>query len=51
MLLWGVCTGDLLWGVNLLWGGNVAPGRECCSGEGMLLWGVCTGDLLWRKKS
>ncbi|HON45253.1 MAG TPA: hypothetical protein PLR86_07935 [Planctomycetota bacterium] len=23
----------------MLWGGNVALGRECCSGEGMLLWG------------
>jgi len=23
----------------LLWGGNVALGRECCSGEAILLWG------------
>jgi len=37
-LLWGICSGelDLLWGVELFWGGNVALG----SGELDLLWGV-----------
>jgi len=33
----------------LLWGGNLALGRESCSGEGILLWGgkCCSKELLW----
>jgi len=42
--------GNLLWGVILLWGVNVALGSESCSGEN-LLWGdvSCSGEsmLLW----
>ncbi|MBP7021667.1 MAG: hypothetical protein KBC30_07620 [Planctomycetes bacterium] len=38
----------------LLWGGKVALGRQCYSGEGMLLWGgkCCSGEgmLLWGGK-
>jgi len=61
----GSCSGELLWGValgrNLLWGaremlggGNVALGRQCCSGEKIysgekFALGSCSGEamLLW----
>ncbi|HPY74059.1 MAG TPA: hypothetical protein PLB63_01435 [Planctomycetota bacterium] len=43
----------------LLWGGNVALGRKCCSGEGKLLWGgnvalgreCCSGENYSRAES